>query len=1616
MKPRIWTHLVCALVLAAMALPVFGESGSIADGKLTTWRDNLATGGNKLHRDVFPGVDVIYSGNYFRMYTHFIVNPGGDPGMITLQFDGLQSIDAGAGTRAIVRTAENTIVLGELRLAQSEAGKEKRLHGRLLQRPDGAVGIQVDEAFNPHQPLVITLVSEFKKGAEAVVPGASLLGQDRPMAASDAQTMAIVSITATKVDTVKPANTTGPAFPGSTIKYTVVIKNTGDMDATGVEYDDTIDANTTFSSGTLRTTPLALNEVFTILEDTPTVLNLNASDPDGNNSNNLAFSSTVSPGKGALGAFTNTGQFNADVTYTPNQNANDNTAPNGADTFSFKVIDDDNNENDATVTISITPVNDAPIFTCGANQTHNSTDGPAISVAGWATGIAPGPATATDEASQVLTFNITGNTMPGLFSAGPAVNANGDLSYTLSGTAGVTTITVELQDDGGTANGGDDTSDPCSFTVTVNGPPTAVADAPAATSAPGDAFHTALNTTLDSSVDPNTPSVLANDMLGFPAGTLVSFGGGSLPGDASTNAAGNTVTFGTGSLQVLATGEFIFTPDNNFIGLFTFQYRLQNVAGSSDATVTIAVGVRPQAVADAFTATGNIAIEHAAGQIHADNSSGSDLGDQITVTQVQGAGGNVGVATATNQTGRGGVTGFITLNSDGSFTYEPPPGYEGNDTFTYAVGNGFGNSAAATVTITVSDIVWFISNSAGGSNRGTFNDPFTSIADFNTANTSGTAPDAKNGDRIALRTGSGTYSETDGINLRDNQILIGEAVQFNTVFTANANSIAAYNTFASGTIAAPTINASAGNGVDLASSNTVRGLDVGNTTGFGFNGGAVGSLTINTVNVTGNGGAINISTSGSFGSNVTFATLSSTNAAAEAINLVGVTGTLGVTAGSISNPTGTAINVSGGSVSMTYPGNITQGNNAATVAVSNGHSGSLSFPTGTNSVTNGTGLQFDNADGSYTFNGTTTLNGGDAGIDIVNGSTGTFTFGTGTSITRANGVSGAAFNLLSSDANVTYSGSMTLGTSTGNMVAINNHDAGTITFETGNLTKGSSTTQGISIQNSNGGLIQFNNPTISITMTSGNAVSLTNNSGSSILFQISGGGSGMDLVTTSGTGFNATGGGTIAVTGAGNSITTTTGTAMNVVNTAISSSNLNFVSISSNGAQRGINLNNTGTAPTNGGLIVTGTGNTDGSGGTISGSTVEGITLSTTRSITLNNMNVSGTANNTNAVGATTVTGLIFDNCNVTAAAGVTGGTSYALLGNSITNLIIRNTSVFDGGGGSVANVDAVRITNLLGTSEFNNSTFQNGKNINVLIENNTATNAAPGAPDVLNIVNGTTFTNSAGGDRLQIESGGTANMKLNVHNGGGSNVVFSGTGQDGMQLECEDNARFEIDVTHATFSGLVGSAVNMATTQNGLLIADVHDLPGTITGGQTNVINMIAFDTSTIRSKVRNNTISVGVNTGAGIRCIVEGNGTATAEISGNTITGNSQQNGIICQARAGTSGSMNLNITGNVVNLTNSLALDGIEVTAGSSAGGDTQTICLNLANNSSSTAGSGLDGYFLRNRSGNTFLLQNFAGNGSSSSDIATWVNTTKSNTGSVFTSIGSPFGTSSGCPTP
>ena len=210
--------------------------------------------------------------------------------------------------------------------------------------------------------------------------------------------------------------------------------------------------------------PLANVDSDTTPEDTPVTTNIVANDTDVDGT---VVASTVAIVNGpSNGNVVNNGD--GTVTYTPDADFN------GSDTYTYTAQDNDGaTSNEAEVTITVDSVNDVPSFTKGGNQTVNE-DAGSQTVNGWATGMSAGPA---NESGQSLAFQVS-NDDNALFAAQPAINATGDLTYTPANDAnGSATVAVILRDNGGTANGGQDTSASQSFTITCN----AVNDVPSFT-------------------------------------------------------------------------------------------------------------------------------------------------------------------------------------------------------------------------------------------------------------------------------------------------------------------------------------------------------------------------------------------------------------------------------------------------------------------------------------------------------------------------------------------------------------------------------------------------------------------------------------------------------------------------------------------------------------------------------------------------------------------------------------------------------------------------------------------------------------------------------------------------------------------------------------------------------------------------------------------------------------------------------------------------------------------------------------------------------------------------------------------------------------------------------
>jgi hypothetical protein len=286
-------------------------------------------------------------------------------------------------------------------------------------------------------------------------------------------------------------------------------------------------------TGFTNTAPLATAQSVTTAEDTAVAITLAGTDADGNP---LTYAVVAGPANGSL-----TGTA-PDLSYTPTVNYY------GSDSFTFTVNDGTVDSATATVSITVTPVNDAPLATAQSVTTAEDT-AVAITLAG------------TDADGNPLTYAVAAGPAHGSLS-GSAPN----LSYTPAANYyGSDSFTFTVND--GTVD---------SATATVSITVTEVNDAPVATAQ-------SVTTAEDTAV----------------AITL-----------AGTDADGNPLTYAVaagpahGSLSGSAP-NLSYTPAANYYGSDSFTFKVNDgTVDSATATVSITVTeVKAVPVFPGYTAT-----------------------------------------------------------------------------------------------------------------------------------------------------------------------------------------------------------------------------------------------------------------------------------------------------------------------------------------------------------------------------------------------------------------------------------------------------------------------------------------------------------------------------------------------------------------------------------------------------------------------------------------------------------------------------------------------------------------------------------------------------------------------------------------------------------------------------------------------------------------------------------------------------------------------------------------------------------------------------------------------------------------------------------------------------
>ena len=498
------------------------------------------------------------------------------------------------------------------------------------------------------------------------------------------------------------------------------------------------------------TPPVAVNDSFSVSENTPKVLNILANDTDQNGT--IVPTSvviTTPPAHGTISIDPTTGA----VTYTPTNGFL------GADSFKYKVSDDAGAvSNIATVSLSVVPA--PPIANPDTVSTPENTP---ITINELANDVAiastlvPGSVViVTQPTNGTASINTTTGAItytPGLNYFGPDTiqytvrDSNGSVSNV--GTISITVTFVDyppvaVNDSAQTnpgvpvainilANDTDQNSDiapatvaigsgPANGTVTINTSNGAVTYTPNAGFSGDDSFtytvhttHGAVSNVATVSIHVHEPPIANPDTVTTLEETPVTIdvlANDTDPSGATIIPSSVTITtqpaHGTVSVDP-ATGNVLYTPAFNYSGTDTFQYTISdtNQVTSKPGLVTINVTFVPKA------------------PVAANDVAGTDINSPVTVNVLANDTDFDSTLVPSSLTIVGGpLNGSAVANANGTITYTPNAGFSGADQLTYTVKDALGlTSNVATLQLRVGAPVTFAGVVYVDSNNNGIQDP-----------------------------------------------------------------------------------------------------------------------------------------------------------------------------------------------------------------------------------------------------------------------------------------------------------------------------------------------------------------------------------------------------------------------------------------------------------------------------------------------------------------------------------------------------------------------------------------------------------------------------------------------------------------------------------------------------------------------------------------------------------------------------------------------------------------------------------------------------------------------------------------------------------------------------
>jgi uncharacterized repeat protein (TIGR01451 family) len=942
------------------------------------------------------------------------------------------------------------------------------------------------------------------------------------------------------------------------------------------------------------------------------------------------------------------------------------------------------------------------------------------------------------------------------------------------------------------------------------------------------------------------------------------------------------------------------------------------------------VATQPIASGDTYSVLGNMRIQPPAAQGLLSNDCDPDNGGPCSSAGL--------TATGPTSSAQGGN---VSVNADGSFSYNPPAGFEGTDSFNYTVTDATGHTDTATATFNVNEVVWFVDNAAPAGGDGRLTNPFNNLASVSNAGD----PDEPF-DIIYVLQGAGSYG--GGIVLEDSQRLIGQGIGLDAALASFGISVPPHSDTRPAATGNPTLANAGGDVVTLANSNVVAYLNA-----------SAAAPSSSAVAGSGAGGSTLVDNVGM-----------SAAGTANGISLSNQAGPISVTGSSVSaNSSGTAVIIDGGASAITFTNTTVSQNGGRVADIQNRTGGNVIFNgsstvTGTNGVTDAVSLLNNTGGSSVTFAAAVQLNTNAPGArGLVADSAGGFTLNMTSGGNAVSSTGGAAVDVEDVSVNINFA--TTFSTDSNNQGVRVNNVSGAAAF--GNTAVNNSTGTGVLLSN-NSASLTFTD--LDVAPAPGQrALHATSNTGT--LSSASG-----TVVTNDNTAVEITG--TSAANRTPLNIQLTT---VNTTGGAIAANGIRLVNTSASGSPGGFRVLGTGgtcnaTTPTCTGGRITNTTSADSAAGAPSGT---GVALDNAATVVLTSMRIDTHANygiRGNAVSGFTLSNSLVDGVN---------GTNQAAPFNesSIFFTELSGTSSIDASeitGGFQRNL---RVDNSLGTLDLTinacnihntgNTAGDDGVNIEV--------GSSGGASNATLHVTNNTFS-AHGGNHfdLSLLESPTVSLVFTGNTGTpGSPVHPIGLGQNFSVNSASFNGAFTYDVSNNVVNGArQGNAINLNKGSGA----------GTFSGRVSG--NTIGLAGVTLSGASQSSGISIGAR----------GDGSHTTLVTGNTIRQYRDHGILIEGAEVGTT-TMNATVTGNTIEEQGSpgaagLTLNGILLNWGINVG-NTSTACVDIggagaASNNAPNSGNEAAGQTdvrLRQRQATTVRLPGYVGANNNNAAVQTYL---------------------------